>query len=63
MCINLGSRAEIDAEPGDRFLLETPGGGGFGNACENSIEKEKQTKRSFIEKGSLHQYHSIQNSA
>jgi 5-oxoprolinase (ATP-hydrolysing) len=25
LCINLGSKAEIDVEPGDRFLLQTPG--------------------------------------
>jgi N-methylhydantoinase B/oxoprolinase/acetone carboxylase alpha subunit len=59
----LCSRAEIDAEPGDRFLLQTPGGGGFGNAFEDTNEQEEHKKHSFIQKGSLHQYDSIQNSA
>jgi 5-oxoprolinase (ATP-hydrolysing) len=30
--INLGSKNEIVAEPGDRFRISTPGGGGFGKA-------------------------------
>ena len=63
--VNLGSRAEIDVNPGDIFLLETPGGGGYGNSLEN-VHDQKSTKvlySRFIEKGSLHQYDSIQQSA
>ena len=29
---SLGSKAEVDVYPGDRFVIETPGGGGFGVA-------------------------------
>jgi 5-oxoprolinase (ATP-hydrolysing) len=28
--VHLGSRAEVDLKPGDVFVIETPGGGGFG---------------------------------
>ena len=30
MCLNLGGRNEIQAQPGDRVRILTPGGGGFG---------------------------------
>ena len=32
--INLGSIENIDMETGDQFIIETPGGGGFGSASE-----------------------------
>jgi 5-oxoprolinase (ATP-hydrolysing) len=31
---NLSATASADVEPGDRFVIETPGGGGFGKAGE-----------------------------
>ncbi len=30
-CLNLGGKNEIQARPGDRIRIETPGGGGFGS--------------------------------
>ena len=33
---NLPSRVQVDAQPGDRLTIETPGGGGWGTASESS---------------------------
>ena len=32
--MNLGAKNEIQAQPGDRIRIETPGGGGFGTPPE-----------------------------
>ncbi len=29
--VSLGSQAQIEVEPGDRLIIETPGGGGYGS--------------------------------
>jgi N-methylhydantoinase B/oxoprolinase/acetone carboxylase alpha subunit len=29
----LSATASVDVEPGDRFVIESPGGGGFGTAA------------------------------
>lgn len=33
---SLGSKAEVAMQPGDIFVIETPGGGGFGSATEKN---------------------------
>lgn len=30
--IDLGNQAQVDMETGDRLIIETPGGGGYGEA-------------------------------
>jgi 5-oxoprolinase (ATP-hydrolysing) len=30
-----GATAKVDMEPGDTFVIETPGGGGYGSRAEN----------------------------
>ena len=36
----LGSKAEVTMHPGDTFVIETPGGGGYGTALKNSVKSE-----------------------
>ncbi|XP_070518965.1 5-oxoprolinase isoform X2 [Cardiocondyla obscurior] len=41
--INLGPKAAVPVYAGDKFIMETPGGGGYGSICE-----EKQTEEFSI---------------
>ncbi|KAK0080186.1 hypothetical protein PV326_008301, partial [Microctonus aethiopoides] len=67
-CINLGPKTAVPIFPGmvlcskfDTFLLETPGGGGYGasgtrtSISENNIQK-------FLERGSVYEYRMSQES-
>ncbi|CAF0710424.1 unnamed protein product [Brachionus calyciflorus] len=64
-CINLGSKSEIEVQPGDLFRLETPGGGGYG------LKEDGEDINSFgdnhrnlpLKSGSLIQYSFIQQSS
>ncbi len=35
---NMGGKFQLDAHSGDQLIIETPGGGGFGDACQNPKE-------------------------
>jgi len=63
--LNLGSKCSVPVHPGDTFKLLTPGGGGYGRSDQrgrnsNSIEASPLT---FIERGSLHEFRAVQESA
>ncbi|CAF5042479.1 unnamed protein product, partial [Rotaria sp. Silwood1] len=55
--INLGGKCSIPMEPGDTFILLTPGGGGFGKVNDEEDKNPEQTEfQSYIERGSLFNY-------
>ena len=39
---NVGSKNTIDVKNGDRFVIHTPGGGGYGDKNKRNEEKESQ---------------------
>ncbi|XP_075985169.1 5-oxoprolinase isoform X2 [Anticarsia gemmatalis] len=62
--INLGGKASIHAYPGDKYIMNSPGGGGYGVPSDQSdanIQTSKQTSE-FIERGSVFEYRSAQES-
>ncbi|XP_074000836.1 LOW QUALITY PROTEIN: 5-oxoprolinase [Numenius arquata] len=65
--INLGPKSSVPVEPGDVFLLQTPGGGGFGSPEDGGDpqvggdpEEGTGPPRSFAERGSLFEYRRAQ---
>ncbi|RLU22243.1 hypothetical protein DMN91_004521 [Ooceraea biroi] len=74
--INLGPKAAISVYAGDKFILETPGGGGFGKPDEKKeagtmshVKIDRSMKdpsprspRSFTEHGSVFEYRKAQES-
>ncbi|XP_058262915.1 5-oxoprolinase isoform X1 [Hemibagrus wyckioides] len=67
--LNLGAKTSVSLQPGDRFVLHTPGGGGYGKK-EEEEEEEKQPSsskrhcltRAFAERGSVYEYRRAQES-
>ncbi|GAA6088034.1 5-oxoprolinase [Tachysurus ichikawai] len=66
--LNLGAKTSVTLQPGDRFVLHTPGGGGYGKEEEEEDEKQhSSSKRScltqvFPERGSVYEYRRAQES-
>ncbi|CAG9792777.1 unnamed protein product [Diatraea saccharalis] len=61
--INLGGKTSIVAYPGDKYIMNSPGGGGYGRP--NSKSSSKQTDKyysEFLERGSVYEYRSAQES-
>ncbi|KAE8421257.1 Hydantoinase B/oxoprolinase-domain-containing protein [Aspergillus pseudocaelatus] len=42
-CINVGGKSSIRVQPGDRFVIETPGGGGYGPPGEVARREKNQS--------------------
>ncbi|XP_066600617.1 5-oxoprolinase [Prorops nasuta] len=59
--INLGPKAAVPVNPGDMFILETPGGGGYGLPGSKALTSNK-ISRAFLEKGSVYEYRKAQES-
>jgi 5-oxoprolinase (ATP-hydrolysing) len=73
----LGGKCSIPVESGDVFIMQTPGGGGWGEAAKEGEGENGDAKRRsdeedgkpskkakhFVEKGSLYDYQQMQNSA
>ncbi|XP_076238915.1 5-oxoprolinase [Calliopsis andreniformis] len=59
--INLGPKTAVPVYPGDTFILETPGGGGYGvpGAEAPSVQRNLQ---GFLERGSVFEYRKAQES-
>ncbi|XP_053322646.1 5-oxoprolinase [Spea bombifrons] len=60
--INLGGKTSVPIQPGDVFVLRTPGGGGYGK-CEEREKAQTPSKkhsRSFAERGSVFDYRMAQ---
>lgn len=62
--INLGGKASVEAYPGDKYIMNSPGGGGYGRQNEDdNIEKRTDKQYSeFLERGSVYEYRSAQES-
>ncbi|KAJ0171556.1 hypothetical protein K1T71_013106 [Dendrolimus kikuchii] len=61
--INLGGKASVEAFPGDKYIMNSPGGGGYGRP--NEITEDKHTDKQyseFLERGSVYEYRSAQES-
>ncbi|XP_050573300.1 5-oxoprolinase [Bombus affinis] len=59
--INVGPKTAVPVCPGDTFILETPGGGGYGSPGEKMSSMQK-TSRGFVERGSVFEYRKAQES-
>ena len=63
----LGGKCSVPVECGDVFVLQTPGGGGWGREEDGVKDPESSSdagvKGQFVERGSLYEYQQMQNSA
>ena len=53
--VNLGSKNTASMQPGERIIVNTPGGGGYGKAGEESKISQKKDHQESWRKGSLAQ--------
>ncbi|XP_022818304.1 5-oxoprolinase [Spodoptera litura] len=61
--INLGGKASVQAYPGDKYIMNSPGGGGYGPASDASEGDQEGSKPSaFLERGSVYEYRAAQES-
>uniref|UniRef100_UPI00398E6E08 5-oxoprolinase isoform X2 n=1 Tax=Pristiophorus japonicus TaxID=55135 RepID=UPI00398E6E08 len=69
--INLGAKTSVSVSPGDTFLLQTPGGGGWGWAEDvtetreglpESVSENPKSGVAFAERGSVFEYKQTQES-
>ncbi|XP_045455884.1 5-oxoprolinase [Melitaea cinxia] len=60
--INLGGKSSVEAYPGDKYIMNSPGGGGYGRPSDaKDTDKATDTKYSeFFERGSVYEYRSAQ---
>lgn len=68
--VNLGSKTSVDCQAGDVFLLQTPGGGGYGSPGEGEANEDMKDERkrrridtSVVGRGSVYEYKRTQESA
>ncbi|XP_057327931.1 5-oxoprolinase [Microplitis mediator] len=59
--INLGPKTAVPVYPGDTFLLETPGGGGYG-VPGTELSAVTKNVTTFVEHGSVYEYRKAQES-
>nr|XP_031842230.1 5-oxoprolinase [Nomia melanderi] len=59
--INLGPKTAVAVCPGDTFILESPGGGGYGSSGTRA-PLIKENVQGFIERGSVFEYRKAQES-
>ncbi|XP_063833705.1 5-oxoprolinase [Ostrinia nubilalis] len=61
--INLGAKSSVVAYPGDKYIMNSPGGGGYGrpDATTGDAQTDKQYSE-FLERGSVYEYRSAQES-
>ncbi|XP_045505290.1 5-oxoprolinase [Colias croceus] len=61
--INLGGKASIEAYPGDKYIMNSPGGGGYGvpGTAVPEVQRHEQLNK-FVERGSVYEYRSAQES-
>lgn len=60
--INLGPKTAVPVYPGDTFILETPGGGGYGPPGVEGEGSIRRKPRGFVERGSVFEYRKAQES-
>uniref|UniRef100_A0A2H1WCL0 SFRICE_009033 n=1 Tax=Spodoptera frugiperda TaxID=7108 RepID=A0A2H1WCL0_SPOFR len=61
--INLGGKASVQAFAGDKYIMNSPGGGGYGPASDAAEGDQQRDKPSaFLERGSVYEYRAAQES-
>lgn len=61
--INLGGKTSILCYPGDKYIMHSPGGGGYGLPSDDNLVQTKEQKyQGFVERGSVFEYRSAQES-
>ncbi|XP_015172875.1 PREDICTED: 5-oxoprolinase isoform X1 [Polistes dominula] len=60
--INLGPKTAVPVHAGDTFILETPGGGGYGSLDTKQPIFTRTISRTFVERGSVFEYRKAQES-
>ncbi|XP_063542483.1 5-oxoprolinase [Cydia strobilella] len=61
--INLGGKASVEAYPGDKYIMNSPAGGGYGQPSDSPPDDSCAERRSgFLERGSVYEYRSAQES-
>jgi 5-oxoprolinase (ATP-hydrolysing) len=68
MCRNLGGKNTALMIPGERIIVCTPGGGGYGPIEEADAEEQKRQRKTHVKDmwrgtGSIASYHATQESA
>jgi len=64
--LNLGGKNTVSVEPGDRLVIHTPGGGGYGPPNGDARATAKRTapvRTSIRDGGSVAEYNRLQESA
>ncbi|GAM82998.1 hypothetical protein ANO11243_009840 [Dothideomycetidae sp. 11243] len=58
--INIGGKMELNVQPGDRLIIHSPGGGGWGTPEETIDDQPSQTltagPQTFMPRGSVHNF-------
>ncbi|KAG6451502.1 hypothetical protein O3G_MSEX007183 [Manduca sexta] len=61
--INLGGKASVEAYPGDKYIMNSPSGGGYGLATDKQTDEQTDKQfTGFVERGSIYEYRSAQES-
>ncbi|KAI5641299.1 hydantoinase b/oxoprolinase domain-containing protein [Phthorimaea operculella] len=61
--INLGGKASVEAYPGDKYIMHSPGGGGYGAPTHTrAVAPPDAQPRGFAERGSVYEYRAAQES-
>ncbi|KAJ5223580.1 hypothetical protein N7468_008122 [Penicillium chermesinum] len=64
--INIGGKMELEVQPGERILIHTPGGGGWGAVSadiEPNIPKQSGNHSTFQPRGSVHAFTAMAETA
>ncbi|KAJ5626866.1 hypothetical protein N7528_004293 [Penicillium herquei] len=63
--INIGGKMELEVQPGDRILIHTPGGGGWGSANEDAALDTRKYPGNIVfqPRGSVHAFNSTAEAA
>ncbi|XP_032687152.1 5-oxoprolinase isoform X2 [Odontomachus brunneus] len=60
--INMGPKTAVPVNAGDRFILESPGGGGYGVPGTSAPSTRNRGSHNFAERGSVFEYRKAQES-
>ncbi|CAG9570659.1 unnamed protein product [Danaus chrysippus] len=61
--INLGGKSSVTAFPGDKYIMNSPGGGGYGRPSGDETNEQTDIQHNeFVERGSVYEYRSAQES-
>lgn len=61
--INIGGKMELNAQPGERIVIHTPGGGGWGSPTGTPTLNSVPTVPEFELRGSVHAWRTTAEAA